>query len=303
MNAIAGCIPRLRRASAEMEDVDRLDWTSGLAITAYGRRIGVRVNDAGLLGIVAKYLPCGWKHSAGHEVERLYSLFASGRQHNPRLRRPHVLFGSGEPLARSLHLADILDALEQDARFFVAGHARGRIFVHAAVVGWNGRAIVMPGRTMSGKTTLAAAFVRAGAIYYSDEYAVLDDRGFVHPYAKPLSMRSAEDGYTQTDYPVEAIGGRAGTKPLRIGTILITEYSKAAQWRPRPLSRGMGAMSLLANTFGVRARPERTINVLWKAVTNASVYKSSRGEPGKVVHSVVTSTLLPSPYGESEVNL
>jgi hypothetical protein len=32
----------------------------------------------------------------------------------------------------------------------------------------------------SGKTTLVSELIRAGATYYSDEYAVIDERGRVH---------------------------------------------------------------------------------------------------------------------------
>ena len=70
----------------------------------------------------------------------------------------------------------------------VANYAPDRVFVHAGVVAWRGRALVLPGTSFAGKTTLVAELVRAGAIYYSDEYAVLDEQGRVHPY----SARSAD---------------------------------------------------------------------------------------------------------------
>ena len=65
--------------------------------------------------------------------------------------------------------------------------------MHAGVVGWNGRALLLPGRTLSGKTTLVAELLRAGATYYSDELAVLDARGRVHPFPKPLAIREKGD--------------------------------------------------------------------------------------------------------------
>ena len=84
----------------------------------------------------------------------------------------------------------LFDPLESHLQLYVAEWARRRIFVHAGVVGWRGRAILVPGRSFSGKTALIAAFVRAGATYYSDEYAVLDAKGRVHPYPRRLSIRS-----------------------------------------------------------------------------------------------------------------
>ena len=49
-----------------------------------------------------------------------------------------------------------------------------------------GHGIMLPGYSFAGKTTLVAEFVRAGALYYSDEYAVLDRDRFAHPYPRPL---------------------------------------------------------------------------------------------------------------------
>jgi hypothetical protein len=99
-----------------------------------------------------------------------------------------------------------LEALESDLHRSVAERARRWCFVHAGVVGWRGRVIVIPGRSHSGKTTLVAEWLRAGALYYSDEYAVFDAMGRVHAYAKPLSLR--QNG-AATRYAVEALGGRA----------------------------------------------------------------------------------------------
>jgi hypothetical protein len=66
----------------------------------------------------------------------------------------------------------ILDAFENHLQLWVAEGAPRHAFVHAGVVGWRGRAMVIPRSSHSGKSTLAAALIRAGATYYSDEYAV-----------------------------------------------------------------------------------------------------------------------------------
>ena len=101
----------------------------------------------------------------------------------------------------------MLEALERDLQLYVAEQALRRVFVHAGVVGWRGRAIVIPGRTMSGKTTPVRALARAGATYYSDEYAVLDERGRVHPYLKPMSIQENGGGRPKKILP-EALGGQ-----------------------------------------------------------------------------------------------
>ncbi len=70
--------------------------------------------------------------------------------------------------------------------------------------------------SFSGKTTLVRALVDAGAVYYSDEFAALDETGRVIPYARRLTFVAPTRA--QTIYSVEQLGGVAGVEPLRVGT-------------------------------------------------------------------------------------
>ena len=122
-------------------------------------------------------------------VDYLYSGFASAAL-RLGVRHFQSAYNGAAQVSRSLELDDVIDRYESDLQLLVAEEARSRFFVHSGAVGWKGKAILIPGRRLSGKTTLVAELVRAGATYYSDEYAVLDANGFVHAYEKPLSIRS-----------------------------------------------------------------------------------------------------------------
>jgi hypothetical protein len=110
-------------------------------------------------------------------------------------------------------------------------------FLHAGVVGWEARAIVIPGRSFSGKTTLVREMLRLGATYYSDEFAVVDNSGLVHPFARPLGIRE-EASDTQAKYTALRLGATTGVGPLPVGMAVISEYRRGAQWRPVSLSQG-----------------------------------------------------------------
>ncbi len=138
----------------------------------------------------------------------------------------------------------------------------------------------MPARSFGGKTTLVAALVRAGAVYYSDEFAVIDRNGLVQPYAKPLSIRG--DGLEQTDHAVESFGGVAGDEPLPLGMIVITTYKQGAEWKPKRLSPGAGAMALLANAVPAMERPEEVMQAISRAARDAVVIEGDRGEADEV---------------------
>ena len=88
---------------------------------------------------------------------------------------------------------DVVQWLCQDIDNTVAQRSRQMLFVHAGVVGWRGLAIVIPGRSHTGKSTLVAELVWRGAVYYSDEFAVLDDTGRVHPSRRPLVLATRDD--------------------------------------------------------------------------------------------------------------
>lgn len=142
---------------------------------------------------------------------------------------------------------------------------------------------MIPGKSFSGKSTLTSALVRAGATYYSDEYAVLDARGRVHHYARPLAIRENGDLQKQRKYTIESLGGRAGSKPLPIGLVVVSKYKPGARWRPRQLSAGEGALELIANTVSARRKPEKVLSTLNLVVAGAPVLKGFRGDACQLV--------------------
>jgi hypothetical protein len=170
-----------------------------------------------------------------------------------------------------------LEVLGQRVREQVAQNAPDHTFVHAGVVGQNGRAILLPGLSFSGKTTLVSELVRAGATYYSDEYAPIDDEGRVHPYPKPLAIRTAGT-YDQTDHHVSAFGGVQGVEPLPVGLIALCWYEIGSTWQPRQLSGGEAVLAVLANTFSTEERPDQALPAVTKAVSGAITLEGTRGD-------------------------
>ena len=73
--------------------------------------------------------------------------------------------------------------------------------------------------------TLVRAVVEAGAVYYSDEHAMLDEVGRVHPYARPLPFRPPEG--RPVDLRAEALGGVVGTEP-ELAAVLLEQLRAAA---------------------------------------------------------------------------
>jgi len=270
-----------------MDKLDRLGWAGGMAFRAFGARVGIRVNEPGALDRIESLLPPGWKPATHPVVDRLYSLRVGGASPKSRIRRYNLLYADMKRVGRSMDLDEVLEVLASDMQFFVAEASKTRIFTHAGVVGWRGRAVVLPGRSFSGKTTLVAALVRAGATYYSDEYAIFDTRGRVHPYPRPLAIRDGI-GRRFGRYAVEELGGSAGSRPLRVGLVVMSEYKPGAIWRPRALSPGQAALALLANTVSARLQPKLALATLKRAVGRVPILMGARGEVDEVVQTLLS---------------
>jgi hypothetical protein len=260
-----------------MAKVDRLGWTAGIAFTSFGVRVGVRTNSPDGLDRLVKCFPPNWNLSRNIRVNRLYSLLVGGQGPRPGVRRFNLLYANSARIARSTDLDEVFGVFESSLQLHIAEMARHRVFVHAGVVGWRGHAIIVPGRSFSGKSSLVAELVRSGATYYSDEYAVLDSQGRVHPFERPLVLRN-QDRPRQSDSPVESLGGPRGLKPLPVGLVVVTRYKPGARWQPRRLSAGQGALALLDNTVSIQRRPEAALDAVQMMVSRATVLKSLRGE-------------------------
>lgn len=271
------------------------DSAAGLSITCFGVGVRVRVDDPALLPKLRECLPPGSRESppARAKCTYSYSILADNRVAGADVFRYHVGYTGLVPFVQTQEEAVALSRFESAVRFDVAAAADPWLFVHAGVVGWHGRAIVLPAPSRHGKSRLVEALVRAGAVYFSDEFAVLDDRGRVHPFAKPLSLREVSGGTRRVT--AADIGGTVGLMPLRIGLVVSTRYECGGTWRPRRVTRGDGVLAMLANSVRARLAPRPILQTLAQALEDAVVFEGPRGEADqatpellKLLHSAET---------------
>ena len=97
---------------------------------------------------------------------------------------------SAKAQAPAQPLEAALKNLQKELHICVAEHATSHTFVHAGVVAWKDRTLILPGFSHAGKSSaLLWSLVQAGAVYYSDEYAIFDEHGSVYPFALPIGLR------------------------------------------------------------------------------------------------------------------
>ncbi len=253
-------------------------WSAAQAIQLFGIRVGIQTNQAEWMERLESHFPPLWQPVSAGVVDRVFS-FRFGKT-------THTLFENDELTLKARSLKQVLETFERQLKMYVAEMARRRVFVHAGAVAWNGKAIVIPGRSYTGKTSLVKGLVEAGATYYSDEYAVFDLQGRVHPYPQPLALRKP-GGFNQKKCSVETLGGIVGAKPLPVGLIIVSKYRAEARWRPVQLSAGHGVLALLDNAVPARRKPEVVMPTLQKAVNGATILKGDRGEVEDVVQRIL----------------
>ncbi len=269
-----------------MEELNRLGWAAGLSIVAFGVRFGIRSTSKKALEQVIPHLPLGSKECASNKVELLYSLIPPRKRSKERTRSRYLLYSGQHRLFGSRDFEKVGKTLEEDMLLHVSRWSTRRIFVHAGAVGWKGTGILLPGGTRTGKSTLVAELVKAGATYYSDEHAVLDEKGRVHPYPRPLSLRRGA-GKRARKVPVEELGGVAGKKPIPVALVFATRYEAGRVWRPRRITPGRAVLELLAHTIPARRVPERAVATLRFVAERATVIKGVRGEASEIAKALL----------------
>lgn len=186
-----------------------------------------------------------------------------------------MLTQNGEDLGRSDTRLKAFRFFDSILRVSVGEMAPSLVFLHAGVVEWKGKAIVMPADSFQGKSTLVTELVHRGATYYSDDFALLDEEARVLPFARQISRRT-EDFKT---YELDArdIGGRVGNDPVPVGTVLFTSYEPDAVWNPVLETPGTGVLKLIPFTLSIRNRTDFRMKVLHKLASRAIIVSTLRG--------------------------
>lgn len=242
-----------------------------ITFEAFGVTIAIELEDRkGLEPHVEEILPPGWKPSGSTDAAGRFGVRKTDED-------TYAVTIAGRPWLEDTSLEIAIGMLDAQVRLFIAANARDRVFVHAGVVAHERKAIVIPGQSFSGKTTLVAALVRAGASYCSDEYAVLDAEGRVHPYPRRLSIRS-DDGRGTSELHAHELGGSALDESVELGLLVLTRFRPGAEWQPERVTRAAGLLALLSNAVPAQDRPEECLTALRNALEGATVLEGERGE-------------------------
>jgi hypothetical protein len=198
------------------------------------------------------------------------------------------VFADSELLEEAAALDHALILLGGHLMIHVAEHAPEYVFLHAGVVAWERRALLLPGVSHAGKSTLVTELVRAGATYYSDEFALLDSEGRVHPFTRDIRMRRPGAG-DQIPVPLKQLEGRPGTEPLPVSMVVFAEFAEHARWAPEAVTLGRAVLELLRHSIPARRTPGRVLAALSATMRHATAWRSQRGEAPVAARSLLAA--------------
>ena len=244
--------------------------SSAIAFECCGARIMLGSTDHQVLQDLIPLLPPGSSAIAPNKVDA--TLFIQKRpQHGLYCIQDSHEIPRGELAYRTL------EELASEFHFIVSVFARPYLFVHAGVVAWCGHAIILPGHSMTGKSTLVSALVDYGATYYSDEYAVIDRHGRIHPYRKSLALRTR--GGVSRRFETVPISETAPHAESSVASLVASlTYRANSTWNPRNLTPAETVLTLFKNTVAAKARGQFALRALSHVARRATCIKGLRPE-------------------------
>jgi hypothetical protein len=169
------------------------------------------------------------------------------------------------------------------------------LLLHAAGAEIGGRAVLLPARMESGKTTLVAGLVRAGMRYLTDEAAALDPATLtIHPYPKPLSVDAGSWEVLSDLNPGEAVPALyrrdqwavdvrsirddAIGRNSRAALIVSPRYIRGGQTAFSPLRKAEALFLLTENAFNLEEHGAGGFDALARLVRSCACYRLTVGD-------------------------
>ena len=257
-----------------------------IGFSFHGLKCGLDFDDLNLYDELIKLLPPYHELSEFEGADQIFKLVtkATGRING--------LYLNDERIQQFSELDEkAFEVIESKIQFSMAVTLPPRrYFLHAGAVALNNVGIIIPGSSFSGKTTLTKEFLKAGAEYYSDDCAVIDNFGNLYPYSKTLSVRNS---FQESEIvKAESVGAVTGRESVPIRLIFLTEYKKDYTWKSHKITEGEAVWELSKNLFypaSMTLYPAETFRALANIVNQSKILGGKRGEAVEVVKTVLTN--------------
>ena len=233
--------------------------------------------------------------------DRAINLSVHRERSRYTLGRRYVIRGDGERMFSVRKLEEVLPHLEWAVNWRIVKEFHSYLQLHSGVVQRNGAGFVFPASPGSGKTTLCCGLLARGWKYLSDEFALIDPQGNLHPYPKALCVKegsfSVVEGLSLPQlspyqYKKGAKGRVAYLSPSDIGPQCVSDvcplryvvfptYREGAEPSLQRITRGEAAFQVTQLSFNFQKYGPEAMGLLTNAIRSADCYRLTSGEINK----------------------
>lgn len=255
-----------------------------ISFSFHGLTCRLTFDDFNLLKKLLQLLPPYCEISKVEKAEQIFKLITGTPE------KINGLYLNDEQILEFRELDEtVFEAIESKIQLSMAvALPPKRYFLHAGAVAFNNIGIIISGSSFSGKTTLTKEFLKAGAEYYSDDCAVIDNSGNLFPYSKTLSVRN---NFQESEIvKAETIGAISGCQPIQVRLVILTEYKKSYTWKCQKIKEGKAVWELSKNLFypaSMTLYPTETFQALANIVNQSVILGGKRGEAKDVVKIIL----------------
>jgi hypothetical protein len=204
------------------------------------------------------------------------------------------------PTATAPDLVSAVRALNHEVMHALMLRHPHLFFVHGGVVELGGRAVVLPGLSRAGKSTLVLALLCAGARLLSDELMVYDPRTrCLCPFARAVKVRdeclpyfpqfaSAFVGAGEGRFlPFAAFPAGVVAERAELGLIVAPTWDGHGDDVLRPLSAGEGLLYLTRSALNFGSQRERSVDHLAALAGGSACFALTWRDPHVAAHAIL----------------
>jgi len=179
--------------------------------------------------------------------------------------------------------------------YHLADRSRGGVLFHAAALYYQGRGLILPGRTGAGKSTLTCWLLSRGFGYMSDEFAFLPtgDLNLV-AFPRPLNIKRtaiehirpllripdrglALEGSSSTVISSECLSSARVQSQIRLGLVVLPRFQSGIDYSFESVDLGQAGLELMESVLNLRNLARHGLPEIAHLIRSVPVYRLSYG--------------------------
>jgi hypothetical protein len=258
-------------------------------IEGLGVRVELTSENTDLAEAAWQRLPVDWKKSpAPSEISSEIDIAVDFSR--SRLGGGWRLTLDGRRIAAAVDSEDLLAAFEHHLPIAVASRTDRGVALHAALVSWQGKGVLLPGVSFSGKSTLVAALVDAGARFEADDLVLVEGSGAARGIPRALVLR---ENRGRTRRSPASLGWQPRLHPLPVERVLFLRFDPAGRLAWEPLTPATAALFLFAHAIDTKRDPARLLTALSALVSGSRTVQGLRGEAPSAARRILDEWTVP----------